>query len=88
MPAQAAGILSRSENEIITHFRIKKGVVFQTIPNVISSTKCHKWLLLHQSYKYVPDGNTKKQVLFWCCSGVVRMLFAKRRFLRTTSEQG
>ena len=41
MPAQATGILSRFQSEIITLFRIKKGVVFQTIPNVTINTRSH-----------------------------------------------
>ena len=88
MPAQAAGILSRSENESITDFWIKKQAAYQTIPFVISNTKCHKWLFLNQLYANVPNGITQKRVLFWCRSDVVRMVFAKWRFLRTASEQG
>jgi len=35
----------------------------------------------------IASGSILKPILFWCCSGVVRVSFQKSAFLRTTSEQ-
>lgn len=87
MPAQATGILSRFHGKRIALFRIKKTATYQTMPNVIFSTKCRKWLFLSSFYTTVPNVISFKPELVWCCFGFLLKRFAKMPFLRTTIKQ-
>lgn len=83
MPAQATGILSRFQGKLISLFRIKKGVMYQTVPNVIFNTNCRKWLFLDSFDTSVPNVIVSNQ----CCFGVVLVLFCNGLLKRHFCEQ-